>query len=443
LLFPIVAFCICEFILHRQVGIFREFVAMLLSLQLMLLVYIFIWCSCFLFLTFSLNDLPLIGLLLITIVAYFIVYAVSHPATDVITLLAGATLGKGSRLLLETDGRWQMERTHWKAKTFLMQNAEWNPEAKNQMGNRQSPIGNCLVGLIALLAFSSWWHLDVSADLYHGPRWMGLWNNPNIYGLLMSAGLLLAIGLLTQRQKEELRLKKLLPVALLVSTGMMTVGLILSYSRGAWLAVCTGGVYLLVQWFKRTSPHWRKTTYHYPLAIAISALLVVLFWQYRYAESAMAHRAISAFNHNDFSWRNRVAAWEGTLQMMAERPWLCMGWIRSESFYHHYYTASRVDETAAIQLNDYLMLGAMLGIPALLCFCMYLWLSLFPTNSGQWTVDSGQKEADQTMRALDWLKAVCRAGALVLAVGFWFDGGLFKLPTAATFWILLELGRVD
>jgi hypothetical protein len=29
----------------------------------------------------------------------------------------------------------------------------------------------------------------------------------------------------------------------------------------------------------------------------------------------------------------------------------------------------------------------------------------------------------------------------VLLVGFWFDGGLFKLATAAPFWILLELGR--
>jgi hypothetical protein len=28
-----------------------------------------------------------------------------------------------------------------------------------------------------------------------------------------------------------------------------------------------------------------------------------------------------------------------------------------------------------------------------------------------------------------------------LAVGFWFDGGLFKLATASLFWILLELGR--
>jgi len=47
-------------------------------------------------------------------------------------------------------------------------------------------------------------------------------------------------------------------------------------------------------------------------------------------------------------------------------------------------------------------------------------------DSGLWTLDS--------------LRATCRAGAIVLLVGFWFDGGLFKLATASTFWILLELG---
>jgi hypothetical protein len=35
----------------------------------------------------------------------------------------------------------------------------------------------------------------------------------------------------------------------------------------------------------------------------------------------------------------------------------------------------------------------------------------------------------------------CRAGALALAVAFWFDGGLFTLPTASVFWVLLELGK--
>jgi len=39
------------------------------------------------------------------------------------------------------------------------------------------------------------------------------------------------------------------------------------------------------------------------------------------------------------------------------------------------------------------------------------------------------------------LQAACRAGAVAMAVAFWFDGGLFKLPTAAVFWVLLELGQ--
>jgi len=36
-----------------------------------------------------------------------------------------------------------------------------------------------------------------------------------------------------------------------------------------------------------------------------------------------------------------------------------------------------------------------------------------------------------------------RAGALSMLVAFWFDGGLFTLPTAAVFWILLELGAAE
>ena len=41
---------------------------------------------------------------------------------------------------------------------------------------------------------------------------------------------------------------------------------------------------------------------------------------------------------------------------------------------------------------------------------------------------------------MDWSQTVCRGGAIMLLVGFWFDGGLFNLPTATVFWILLGLG---
>jgi hypothetical protein len=55
-------------------------------------------------------------------------------------------------------------------------------------------------------------------------------------------------------------------------------------------------------------------------------------------------------------------------------------------------------------------------------------------NAMEQTEDSG-------LRTLDLLQTACRAGAIVLLVGFWFDGGLFKLATASVFWILIELGN--
>ena len=99
-------------------------------------------------------------------------------------------------------------------------------------------------------------------------------------------------------------------------------------------------------------------------------------------------------------------------------------------------------------MNDYLMLGATLGIPALFCFGIYVWLSLLRSaecgvrNSG----NGDRQDAHPTLGiegwTSNWPQTICRAGAIVLMVGFWFDGGLFKLATAAIFWILLELGSV-
>ena len=99
LVLAMVAFCFFQFMLHRQSDIFREMEAALLQTQWMLVVCLAVWCGTFLFLTFSLNDLCLIGLLLVAIAGYFITYA-AWPVTDAINLLFGVTLGKGARVLL-------------------------------------------------------------------------------------------------------------------------------------------------------------------------------------------------------------------------------------------------------------------------------------------------------------------------------------------------------
>ena len=212
--------------------------------------------------------------------------------------------------------------------------------------------------------------------------------------------------------------------------------------------------------------------------VVLASAFVLVFWHFRQTEWHPVRRALSALNAVDFSWRNRVAAWEGALQIAAEHPWFGAGWNQPEPLYEHYYLSPKLNESAAIEMNDYLMLGATLGIPALFCFGMYLWLSLTgksesrkqkaeigdSQDAGASLADSlsapgGRGEGQGEVRAIqsaeigsqdlksdlrppasDLLSITCRAGAIVLLVGFWFDGGLFKLPTAATFWILLELG---
>lgn len=242
---------------------------------------------------------------------------------------------------------------------------------------------------------------------------------------------------------------------LLGVVGVMGVGLVKSYSRGAWAGAAAGLVYLgylavkaesrrrkgesgeektqmpsgsvLLCWAMR-----RRCT----LAMVSVSVGLLAFWSIRHSQGTVARRAYSLANPNDFSRRNRLLAYEGALQMVAERPWFGLGWNQSEAVYGEYYRAANVDqEGAVVQLNDYLMLGTTLGVPALACFGVYLWLVLvrrLPMANGKSQMTEG-----------DWLKAVCRAGAVVLLVGFWFDGGLFELATGATFWILLELGRQE
>ncbi|HMP84214.1 MAG TPA: transglutaminase domain-containing protein, partial [Verrucomicrobiota bacterium] len=95
--------------------------------------------------------------------------------------------------------------------------------------------------------------------------------------------------------------------------------------------------------------------------------------------------------------------------------------------------APRLEETAAIQMNDYFMLGISAGAPALLCFVGYIALS-FRQSRGD--------PPSSILYPPSSFSSCSRAGALVLLTGFWFDGGLFKLATAVVFWTLLELGRL-
>jgi len=460
LLLAVLLVCLLTSALHLLSHIFREFEASLLSLQWMLLVHLTVWCGIFIFLTLSLNDWPLIGLLVIAMAAYFIAYAASRPATDAIILLAGATLGRGTQFLLQSGKR--------KAES------ENQPEAP-QIVTCHSSLVTFLVGLVVLLAFSSWWHLDMSDNFYHGPRWMGLWNNPNIYGMLMSAGVTLAIGmraslkskvqspksgasadgadshrffplsLLRKSAKsadknvsgetpDTARGTRTLPVILFIAAGMMLAGLFFSYSRGAWLGTAVGLLYLAWSYGKLK---WRYVV----LGVGLGVLGVLCLWG-RTPDSAPWY--VKRMDFGRPSAQHRVAAWRGALEMMRDHPF-GVGWNRAEEIYQKDYSPPE-NGAAAITTNDYLMLGTQLGWPGLVCFVAYVALC-FRKNRPHLTLTlsppcgSGEGIAVSPVTRHSSLQAACRAGALAMLVAFWFDGGLFTLATATVFWILLELGK--
>ena len=409
-------------------------------------------------------------------------YQTSYPRMDFLTLLAGAAAGQAV------------------AVTRLRRAGMGRPRSFHQ---------EALPLLILTAALAAMFHPDMGESYqYRGhARWTGPCFDPNTFGVLMGAGIVLAGGGLVQslRSKvqsrpsaegggqglkskvQSLKSNAYRALLLAVAAGVMGVGLVKSYSRGAWVGAVVGVAWLAYQIGKAEMlkgeasggkteiPGWvsvlrwagrRWVT----LAIICASGGLLGFWSCRLTERAVARRAVSVVNANDFSWNRRLVAYEGALRMLADKPWFGFGWNEPERVYGALYCPAKVDEGMAIRLNDYLMLGMTLGLPALLCFVMYVGLSLRASpksnvqcpkfqavnpqimaqrleNSGQQSEDGRPGKELPAPPTLDfrlWTldsAAVCRAGAIVLLVGFWFDGGLFRLAAGATFWILLELGR--
>jgi hypothetical protein len=387
-------------------------------------------------------DVWLLGMVIGAASNYFSAYASTPLSSQAPTLLGCAALGKAVRF--------------------------WTETGREPDGLRYR-VGWILMLMTLLLMAGASFSTDPVANFHYWSqlRWSGPWENPNIFGLLMGAGVVLGTGQIfgvrkwkmadERWRKAEGSCSRSIPRGLLSAAagGLCGFGLFQSYSRGAWCATICGISYLVWRVVQKPLAKVQSRSiswlYHNWRSLSVVALSVIIlgFWQFRFTEWSPARRVFSIANPNDFSWRNRVTAWRGAVRMMADRPLLGFGWGKAESTYEKNYRPSHVESGAAIQMNDYFMLGISAGVPTLVCFLVYIGLSLRGSKSPQSPVhrpqslNPGSGLITEEFVNVDWLKTVCRAGAIVLLVGFWFDGGLFKLATGSVFWMLLELGRVD
>jgi O-antigen ligase len=205
---------------------------------------------------------------------------------------------------------------------------------------------------------------------------------------------------------------------------MMGIGLICSYSRGSWLGTLVGLLYLAKVYGKFK---WRMIM----LGILVVGATVWSFWD---ATPDSTPWYIKRMDFGRPSAQHRVAAWRGAMEMIRDHP-LGVGWNHAEEWYEKDYSPPK-DGALAITTNDYLMMGTQLGLPALFCFIAYIWLAF---RRG---VKARCRTSISSVTCHFPVRAASRAGTLGMLVVFWLDSGLFRLPSAATFWILVELGEM-
>jgi hypothetical protein len=305
-----------------------------------------------------------------------------------------------------------------------------------------------LHGLLALLMIASLFRTTaISVFEYRGKtRWSGPWNNPNLAGVLMATGVVLAIGLAVRNRHAKIPSwgKCAWFIAYAAVACCLAFSLLHSYSRGACVAGLCGLFYLFFQldasgFGECPRVNWIRRNLLI-LAMVSSAIFVLSFWQFRTTAWQPARRAFSIGNRNDFSWRNRVAAWEGAFCMVGDRPFSGFGMTGVERNYENYYRPIRVEESA-MQMNDYLLLATSFGLPASIGLMTCLWLIFSRAGLPAQCLTKQDTSISLPSNGGFPLSALCGSAALVLAVAFWLDGGLFKLSTASSFWILFGLMR--
>ncbi len=322
------------------------------------------------------------------------------------------------------------------------------------------PVGGISIALLVLLLCVA----SLSGSNYSGGykyraeiRETGLWDNPNTYGLLLGIGIVLAIALFMQltewiryrrhgffpkgvsihfisrlRVNQNLLASVAFGCAGIAVVLQLVVGLTNSYSRGAWLATLAGMAYYCYHypwkinplelgtkvslWFCRRC--WLK-------ASLFCAFTFLVLYRLSHSEFTVVKRLVSVTDVNDYSWRNRLLAWEGAMQIIADHPFFGVGWRRLAEEFEYFYAPSRLSEFASIQLNDFLTIGMAFGILGLACFLGLVYRAF-------WSIRTHD----------NWVTLASRSALVVSLVGFWFDGGLFKLSLAAPFWLLLELAAL-
>lgn len=268
-------------------------------------------------------------------------------------------------------------------------------------------------------------------------RWSGIWQNPNIFGLIMAVALMFSLA------RAWSALKKAAYVELMfwsIPAAIAGASIVKSYSRGAWAATVCGIAFFVWNSLDQKLPdlrdetispqpvRFRKLLVWASLGFVIGFVLVCVLKFAANAQVSFAQRIFSIFSNRDFSSQNRLASFQDGINMLLDHLWIGYGWDNIIAIHSALYLQSGLSTGEAIKLNDFLMLALRLGLPLFAVFLFYLRV---------WLLRGDKDRALRSICDADIL--LCRTATLMLAISFMFTDGLFRLVSGGSFWLFLTL----
>jgi putative inorganic carbon (HCO3(-)) transporter len=346
----------------------------------------------------DIGQLALVGLLAVWF-AYRIVHrrrlprAVWSPVlVPVLVFFAAAGLSAFSALSM---GAWLIEWLKWAQIVVLVllcldlardQSWEWLVFALVLAG-----VANALVGLFQFLGGSGALHLLISELEGAHFRAFGTFGQPNPFGgfmgLLAPLALMAALGYAVRGWRLWRAARRFQPspfgisLFYLIAAGLLAAGVVISWSRGAWLGLSLS---LSAMLFALPRRLW-----HSLVLVAAVGLLAGGLWFSGRLPASITNRIGSAFAETfstadvrgvDITTENyplveRLAHWQAAVNMATDHPWLGVGFGNYEAAYPTYRLINWKFPLGHAH-NYYLNVLAETGIIGLAAYVV-LWLGLF------------------------------------------------------------------
>lgn len=188
-----------------------------------------------------------------------------------------------------------------------------------------------------------------------GRRAVGSLDNPNMLAEFLILVIPIAVSMLIGRGEGLRRFQAF------ACLGIMGVALILTWSRGAWLAIMIAALIYLLMW------HHRSIWLIFGGIAALPVIITIL-------PSSIVSRFTSIGNLSDSSTSYRVYIWRAVVEMISDNTWSGIGigegaWDRVYPIYSYIGV-----EAAPHSHNLYLQIWLELGVIGLLVFAVFIFL---------------------------------------------------------------------